>query len=124
MLSEFYLVQCDSVTFQMNLLTVLTKSTLVVAGGNEMKYPRGEIARIRALVGELAFYRACLVCREFKHFLSSWWDWMGWGESSQASYERDSITCFTDEDALELRDRVTDLNLNLNFFLKFHDIPV
>ena len=56
MLSEFYLVQCDSVTFQMNLLTVLTKSTSVVAGGNEIKYPRGEISRIRALVGELAFY--------------------------------------------------------------------
>lgn len=40
----------------MNLLTVLTKSTLIVAGGNKMKYPRGEIARIEALVGELTFY--------------------------------------------------------------------
>ena len=36
----------------MNLLTVLTKSTLVVAGGNKMKCPSGEIA----LVGELTFY--------------------------------------------------------------------
>lgn len=46
----------------MNLLTVLTKSTLVVAGGNKMKYPGGEIARIQALLGEVTFYWACPGC--------------------------------------------------------------
>lgn len=102
----------------MNLLTVLRKSTLVVAGGNKMKYPRVEIARIQALVGELTLHWACLVCWVLKHFLGSWWDWMGRGESSQASYKRDSITCFTDEDALELRDWMV-LSRSPSYWFKF-----
>lgn len=41
----------------MNVFQVsIWKVTLVVAGGNKMKYPGGRRARIEALLGELTFY--------------------------------------------------------------------